>query len=297
LRWLQIELRLSGELAEPVAEVLGRHAHGGAVVSGTDLEDPAHAVVVSAYLEANPELEVRRSDIATALWHLGQIQPLPDPTFRWIEDEDWSETWRRHYQPLPVGQGLLVQPAWLALEDSDRLPVLIDPGMAFGTGTHPSTTLALELIERWIQPGWHVADVGCGSGILAIAALLLGAARATAVDIEPAAIAATRKNALANQVGDRIHVMLGSLPDLLAVMDPVLRFDLVAANMLAPVLEDLLGNGLGHTLAEGSCLVLSGILEEQLADVQAASARAGLAVVEERADQDWRALLMKKAAR
>lgn len=296
MKWLEVELQVSGELAEPVAELLARYAHGGAVLSSAEPDDPTHPVIVSAYLPTDDQLDTARQQIAAGLWHLSQIQSLPEASYRWIEDEDWSKAWRRHYRPLAVGRRLLVQPAWLKPHRQGRLAILMDPGMAFGTGTHPSTILALVLLEEAVVAGCHVVDLGCGSGILSIAALLLGAAEATALDIDPAATRATLSNAQANKVDDRLGIVEGGLPTLKGLLDQGLQADLIVANILAPALETMLEQGLAECLPAGGGLILSGILDEQSDGVRQAAARAGLQVTDERAEGDWRAILARKAA-
>ena len=114
--------------------------------------------------------------LMATLAYLGRIQPIPEPAYRPIQDEDWMSSWKEHYHPIPIGQRLLVLPAWIEQSDPSRIAVKIDPSMAFGTGTHPSTQLCLEMVEKYTRPGQPVIDVGCGSGILSIAALKLGAA-------------------------------------------------------------------------------------------------------------------------
>lgn len=295
-RWLEVTLVLDEELAEPVADVLARFAPGG-VALGYDNVDPdserppAGPFRVQAYLPADENLPVAQAALAEALWHLGQIRPLPEPTLRLVEDQDWSESWKRHYRPLRLGRHLVIIPSWatIALEPED-VPVLLDPGMAFGTGTHPTTQLCLELVEAHLLPGMTVIDLGCGSGILSLAALRLGAGLALAIDTDPEAIRATQENARLNQIGTQLRTHLGSLADLLAGTVQPQRAPLVVANILARTLTRMLGEGLPRTLEPGGRLILSGILREQSADVQAALEATGLQLLEQRVREDWVAL-------
>ncbi|HOD04034.1 MAG TPA: 50S ribosomal protein L11 methyltransferase, partial [Anaerolineaceae bacterium] len=191
-RWLEISLVVNDELAEAVADVLGRFVSQGVVmersVEFNDAEDegtPYGPVRVSGYLPVDEQLEDVRQQLEQALWYLGRIQPLPEPSYRTIEDQDWMAAWKQHYRPIPVGQKLMILPAWLSLDTEDRIAVRIDPSMAFGTGTHPTTQLCMALLENRVGKNEPVIDVGCGSGILSIAAVKLGAVRALAVDIDP----------------------------------------------------------------------------------------------------------------
>ncbi|MGA9532039.1 MAG: 50S ribosomal protein L11 methyltransferase, partial [Anaerolineales bacterium] len=195
--------------------------------------------------------------------------------------------------PIEVGRQLLVQPSWLEPEPSDRIVLKIDPGMAFGTGTHPTTLLCLQLLEDLIEPGSTLVDLGSGSGILSIAGILLGASRALAYDVSDHAVEATRANAQVNGVSERLVAEKGSLDELLAAMERGLKPDLIVANILAPILEEMLSSGLVSALRPGSMLVLSGILAEQLEGLRSAAVGHDLTVIEERSQSDWHALALK----
>jgi ribosomal protein L11 methyltransferase len=179
--------------------------------------------------------------------------------------------------------------------DEKRIPIRIDPGMAFGTGTHPTTRLCLEFEEkilgkRGITSGMQVIDVGCGSGILSVAALKLGASRALGVDVDPEAIESARKNAQINAISERLELGTGSLSHILAGQFSIQRATLVLANILAPVIIRLLDEGLAGLLTPGGDLLLSGILEEQAAGVEAAARKVGLKIQERLQFEDWVAL-------
>ncbi len=175
--------------------------------------------------------------------------------FRFVEvDEAVADTWRQFAQPVWVESDLVVRPEWVPFEAPDGVTVLhIEPGATFGMGDHPTTILSLRAVRRLVQPGSSVLDVGCGSGVLAIGACVLGAATAVGVDIAPAAVAVTRANALSNGVADRVDVSTTDLADVDG------NFDLVVANILAPTLVALSGD-LKRVLADGGALVISGIL-------------------------------------
>jgi ribosomal protein L11 methyltransferase len=294
-------LTVNGELAEAVADVLDRYASNGVVyesgVAFLDDEDQGTAsgpVKVFAYLPVDELLEERRQRLEEALWHLGQIQPLPEPSFRAIEDEDWMASWKKHYRPIPIGRRLLVLPAWIEQTDLSRVAVKIDPSMAFGTGTHPSTQLCLEMIEKHLQAGQDVIDVGCGSGILSIAALKLGARRALGVDIDSASVRSTRENSAANAVAQHMETGLGSVREILAGQFSLRQAPFVLANILAPVIIRLFDAGLADLVSAGGKIVLAGILDEQAARVRQVGEAHGLQFIETRAQGDWVALLMAR---
>ena len=300
-RWLEVSLSVNGELAEAVAEVLDRYASNGVVyesgVAYNDEEDegtPFGPVKVYAYLPVDKYLDEKRQRLSEALWHLGRIQPLPEAVYRTIEDEDWMAAWKVNYHPIPIGQRLLILPAWIEQEDHSRIAVRIDPSMAFGTGTHPSTQLCLEIVEKYVQPGQTVIDVGCGSGILSIAALKMGAQKALGVDIDSASIRSTRENGAANEVEDRLEVGLGSVDEVRLGQFSLSTASLVLVNILAPTIISLFAAGLADLVAPGGMIALSGILAEQGPSVRAAAEAKGLVFVEQKQSGDWIVLVLKK---
>ncbi|HET6821766.1 MAG TPA: 50S ribosomal protein L11 methyltransferase, partial [Anaerolineales bacterium] len=208
MNWLEVSLTVNGELAEAVADVLARFAYSGVMmeqgVKYTDEEDagtPTGPITVRAYLEMNDQIDETRQRLEESLYYLGRIQPLPAASYKQIADQNWMEAWKQHYKPILLGERLIIVPAWMDPPDPNRIPIKIDPGMAFGTGTHPSTQLCLELMDKTIVDSgssnneFRVIDVGCGSGILSIAALKLGATSALGVDIDETSIVNARQNA------------------------------------------------------------------------------------------------------
>jgi ribosomal protein L11 methyltransferase len=297
-RWLEVSLTLEPELAEAVAEVLARFTTNGVVteqyvVNGERI-DPQALMRVYGYLPVDGSLEEKRRKLEEALWFLGRIQAIPQPVFTFIKDEDWMAAWKQHYHPIPIGKRLLILPAWLENPDPERIAVKIDPSMAFGTGTHPSTQLCLELIEKYVQPGQAMIDVGCGSGILSIAALHLGAIHALAVDIDPVAVSSSRENGASNAVLERLETGEGSVEEILKSSFSIKNAPLVAANILAGVIIDLLKNGLAELVSPGGTLVLAGVLETQANDVQTAAKAANIKFLESRQINDWVALVFTR---
>jgi ribosomal protein L11 methyltransferase len=306
-RWLEISLTVEPELAEAVSELLSRFVSNGVVVESgvtyNDAEDegtPFGPARVYGYLAIDEHIEETRQRVEEGLWHLGQIAanafaPLPEPVYRPIQDEDWMAAWKQHYRPIPIGKRLLILPAWIEDPGQGRMAVKIDPSMAFGTGTHPTTQLCMELLEETVQPGKPVIDVGCGSGILTIGAVKLGAARVLAVDIDNAAIRSTKENAQANDALDKIETGLGSVKEIREGRFTMRSAPLVLANILAPVIIRLFEDGLAELVKPGGKLVLSGILEEQAQGVVDAGEKKGLKKVEIKQSGDWVAILLERA--
>ncbi|MBN2387636.1 MAG: 50S ribosomal protein L11 methyltransferase [Anaerolineales bacterium] len=304
--WLEVSLTVDGELAEAVADVLARFAPNGVVteqgvgfINDEDEGTPVGEVTVRAYLPADANLDETRQKLEQALYFLGTIRPLPAATLTPVADQNWMEAWKSRYRPIPVGERLIIVPAWLESPDASRIPIRIDPGMAFGTGTHPTTQLCMVLIEQcYVDRGpSSVIDIGCGSGILSIAALKLGAEQALGVDIDGAAVTASGENGRANSILDeRFMLGVGSVAEVLAGQFPLRQAPLVVANILAPVLVRLFEAGMADLITPGGTILLSGILQEQAATVIGAAQEQGLDLVDQKQMGDWVALAMRREA-
>ena len=244
---------------------------------------------IKLYLEEGDEAGLARlRDTVAELGLTMEAKPLPET--------DWEESWKDSYPPQEVGKNLVVLPYWLADEETGRKKIILDPGLTFGTGAHPSTQMVMEAMEQRVQPGWHCLDLGSGSGILSITALRLGAQSAVGVDIDPKAEDIARENAAYNGFGSPAFTALtGNVTEDKALMHRLSQdhYDLLLVNIVAdviiglsPILPDFMGE---HTL-----LICSGILDSRLDDVTAALEKAGLTVTEIRAKEEWRCVLAKR---
>lgn len=299
--WLEISLYVDGELAEAVAEVLDRFVLDGVVIeSGVKQADdaetgtPAGPMHVFGYLFIDAHTEEKKKRIEEGLWHLGQILPIPEPSYRIIEDEDWMAAWKKYYLPISIGKRFMIEPVWMDTADTDRIKIKIDPGMAFGTGTHPSTQLCLEHLEEIIKGGEDFIDIGCGSGILSIGAIKLGASKALGVDIENPAIKNTQINAKANGVLKKIEVGLGSVQEINDLKFSIQSAPVVAANILAPIIIRLFGEGLGDLVSSRGILILAGILDRQEESVIQAAQKAGFKYLRSKSISDWVSPIFQK---
>ncbi len=289
MEWLEVSVQVNHEAAEAVAEVLSRYAPQGVALDLGSEGELSPTVTVKAYLAVDADIDARRRRVEEGLWHLHQIWPvIPEPRFRSVVDQDWTATWKEQIQVLHLGQRIVIKPTWRTYEPKPGEVVLeMDPGLAFGTGLHPTTRLCVAALEDFVEPHTTVLDLGTGTGILAMVAARLGAGHVLAVDNDENAIIAARANMAANGLAGAIDLALGSLANVGS------SFDLVVANILAPVIIAMAGSGLAERVARGGVLVVSGILEEQIEDVVAALESAGLAVTERRIQEEWAALVAR----
>ncbi len=295
MRWIEIAMEVDGEAAEAVAEVLQRYGHQGVAIEQAgffietweDEVPPAEHLIVRAYLPQDERAEDSKKQLEEALWHLGKLYPMPVPQYREIDEEDWAEAWKVNYHPVHLGQHIFIRPLWIDEPGApDDILISLDPGMAFGTGTHPSTQLVLESTEALMQqmPNATVLDLGCGSGILAILAAKMGAASVLALDTDPIAVRVTDENTAANGVSNKITAQAGSLDSLLQTSA---SFDLAFVNILAKVIISMCAQGLGNVVRPGGIGVFGGIINEQAEEVEAALRSTGLTPFNRRVSGEW----------
>lgn len=312
--WIELAVTADHEAVEAVAEILARAAPGGTSVEPAfELEeeglaariDTSRPAIIRAHLPGGDPAAIRaavgRADGELARLRVFGLRPIGELAARIVREDDWAHAWRAHFPVLRVGERIVIRPSW---RRHRRRPgdvvVALDPGMAFGTGLHPTTRLCLALLERIADGGAlatgdpgggaaRVLDVGCGSGILAIAAALLGAGSVLGVDVDPIAVEATAANVRRNRLARRVRARDGSAP---SGEGP---FDVVLANLVASLLVRL-APGLAADLRPGGTLVASGIFADREEEVRAALAAAGLEVTGGLAEGDWRALLARRAA-
>jgi ribosomal protein L11 methyltransferase len=316
---IEIAVPVDGEAAEAVSELFNRYnggdweedseageaSGGGAVIEATGFDDfyrpieGEYRVVVKTYLKPGRRGNEIRRQIEEGLWRLSLLYPIPEPSVRVVREEDWAHAWKKFYKPMRIGQRVLLVPAWEEVESQPGdIVVKLEPGMAFGTGMHPTTRLCILALEELLQAGQPLLDVGTGSGVLSIVAAKLGAAPIVATDIDTLAIDAANDNAARNEVPTGpdgvLTLMLGSVPG-----DMTGRFPLVVANILAEVLVGLFDGTYGNVplaepLAPGGHMILSGILDEKSGMVIEAAGRHRLRLVDRKQEGDWLALVVKK---
>jgi ribosomal protein L11 methyltransferase len=302
--WLELSVAADPEAVEAVSEILSRYAPGGVTVEpafelvdeglGARL-DPSRPAIVRAYLPARQTGSARRAveEARTALGHLQafDLRTIGDIETRVVHESDWANAWKAHFPVLRVGRRLVIRPTWRRHRRApDDVVLALDPGMAFGTGLHPTTRLCLAGVERWSDEGLlvtsagvRVLDVGCGSGILAIAAARLGAAHVLGVDTDPIAVDSSIANIRRNRLVRRIRVRQGTVP----TGEP--PFDLVLANLIASVLIRI-ADGLAAEMRPGGRILASGIFIDREAEVHDAFEAAGLAIARVDREGEWLAM-------
>ncbi len=313
---IEISVSVDGEAAEAVSELFNRYngggweedsaagetSGGGAVIEATGFDDfhrplqGEYRVSVKTYIKPGRRGQEIRRQIEEGLWRLSLLYPMPEPTVRIVREEDWAHAWKKFYKPMRLGERVLLVPAWEEVETQPGdLVVKLEPGMAFGTGMHPTTRLCILALEECARPGEALLDVGTGSGVLAIVAAKLGAQPIVATDIDTLAVAATLDNAARNEISmgpAGLSVSHGSVP-----ADMAGRFPVIVANILAEVLAGLFDGTYGNVplaepLAPGGVMILSGILDEKSGIVLDAAHRHGLRLLDRKQEGDWLALVV-----
>ena len=311
--WLELSVRAAPETVEAISELMSRYVAGGVAIEepyqlldeGQEHQPiPGAPVTIHAYVPDDDDGAQARRRIEEGLWHLGQALAgsIGELTTRRIAEEDWANAWREHYHVLHLGRRTVIKPSWRDYApQSYEVVVELDPGMAFGTGLHPTTRNCLLALEGTLRPGDTLLDVGTGSGILAIAALKLGAESALALDVSPVAVETARENAAINGVGERMQVRLATLatqegagaepfqplPAGLDTLGPEIGvFDVVVANIIARVIAQLAPALLGAT-RPGGTLIASGIIADRRSEAEEPLRAAGLRDIRELVEGDW----------
>jgi len=297
--YLELTVRAPPELVEPLVQLFQTYGKQRVAVEeagGYNLDEgegPTEGapVVVRTYLPKDRRTDDRRARIEAGVHLMGLIKPLTPLEVRTVEPQEWEEAWKAHFHLLHIGKRLVVRPSWQEYEpEGDQIVLTLDPGLAFGTGHHPTTYMCLEQLERRVQDGMRVLDLGTGSGLLAQAALLLGASWVLAVDTEADSIRASRRNLKEAGLAKRVKIIRGSIPQPLGV-----DMDIVVANISAKVLIAL-SEHITASMKPGGILVASGVLEERGDEVKEAFVAAGLTEVEIQHSEDWLALVYQRQA-
>lgn len=294
--WVELSVETPPEFVEPLTQVFTEHGEGGVAIElpgghnpdeGESAPDPDR-VTVRTYIPHDRRLEQRYSRIDTALRLIAHVGDISDLRVRVVEEQEWADAWKEHFHVLRVGERAVIVPTWRAYEPrEDDVVISIDPGMAFGTGHHPTTRMCMELLEQYIEPGYRVLDLGCGSGILSILAAKLGASEVLGLEIDSTAAAVAASNVQMNGVQDIVKIQDATLPNPHALRG---NYDLLVANVSAKVITDL-AEHVVDVVRSGGRLIFSGILDRQRAGVVERMGELGVTFDDGSTDEDWEALV------
>ena len=312
MRWARISVVTTHEGADLIANILMELG-----AAGTEIDDPSlvneyidaglwdytdlpraedtETVTVPAYLPEDARLESSLLALAeriAALRHAGATLGAGTISHSFVADEDWAETWKAYIHTEKIGERIVVRPTWEEYTPSaDEIVIELDPGAAFGTGAHATTAMCLRWLEHLVSPGMRVYDVGCGSGILAVAAAKLGAGEVIAMDYDPVAVSVAEENIRQNNV----HNVVACESDLLSTCEGAAPAELITANIIADVIVRLFAQ-LDRHLALGGTLLASGIIDDRIADVEHAAAQHGFTVLDMTCEKEWAAMIIRRAS-
>lgn len=312
MRWARISVVTTHEGADLIANILMELG-----AAGTEIDDPSlvneyidaglwdytdlpraedtETVTVRAYLPEDARLESSLLALAeriAALRHAGAALGAGTISHSFVADEDWAETWKAYIHTEKIGERIVVRPTWEEYTPSaDEIVIELDPGAAFGTGAHATTAMCLRWLEHLVSPGMRVYDVGCGAGILAVAAAKLGAGEVIAMDYDPVAVSVAEENIRQNNV----HNVVACESDLLSACEGAAPAELITANIIADVIIRLFAQ-LDRHLALGGTLLASGIIDDRIADVEHAAAQHGFTVLDMTCEKEWAAMIIRRAS-
>lgn len=300
--WERFQVEVNLDLAEELAAQLGEILPGGVVLEKNYGDLFPHELAqyhgparLYGYYQAEVSEEIKEG-ISRILFTIGQEDLLLGVEYSSLENRNWATAWQERYQPVPVGKGIVVVPTWLDNPYPERIPIWMDPGMAFGSGTHPTTQLSLALLEKVLAEKIpkEMIDMGCGSGILSIGGAKLGVGTVIGLDIDPDAIRISNENAETNTVSASVSFRKGSVKELIGKEGPLQSASLVVVNIIAPILVELFDQGMGDLVSPGGKIILSGILTEQLPEIQTCLDEEGLILSVLEHKEDWIGLIADK---
>ncbi|MFQ3548667.1 MAG: 50S ribosomal protein L11 methyltransferase [Armatimonadota bacterium] len=291
MRWAEITVNSGLLSSDAVSNIFIEEGCGGASVH-TGVGAEANTTKVVAYLPVDDRLETRLQSIKDNIRKLpeyGLALDSDEISVKWVEDEDWATAWKSFFKPIKIGK-ILIKPSWEEYtSQDDDIVIEIDPGMAFGTGNHPTTQLCLLAMQDIIKGGEIFLDMGAGSGILSMAAAYLGAEKIYAVEIDPIAVAAMNKNVSEANLEDKIDVILGSKPNEIKT-----QVDIIIANIIADVIIPMADDFAG-VIKNNGILIVSGIINDRADEVSNALASAGFEELDRHFDGDWVLIISKKS--
>tara|TARA_A100001037_G_scaffold255638_1_gene241362 strand:+ start:2884 stop:3786 length:903 start_codon:yes stop_codon:yes gene_type:complete len=298
LNWVELSVEAPPEFVEPLTHIFYRYGQGGVSVESPaeynpdegELPPVPEKVLIRSFIPADKLSAEIKANIEVGVRLVNHLCPIGDLQEREVSEEDWESNWKEFFHPIRVGRTMLICPTWRDHDMDGKSVIYLDPGMAFGTGHHPTTRMCMELLEEVVHVGDKVLDLGCGSGILSITAAKLGAANCIGIEVDPNAVKVAVENCLVNDVSEVTSIYTGTLPHHDA---PPGHFDIVAANISAKVIMELIVP-LTEILTREGKMVLSGILQDSLADLRDSLNTVKVNVDQVLKDGDWVAVLASR---
>ncbi|WP_153733222.1 50S ribosomal protein L11 methyltransferase [Sporosarcina obsidiansis] len=311
MKWSEVSVHTTHEATEAVANILHEAGASGVIIEDSAEPDkervnqygelyaldkgdfPNEGVIIKAYLPVTSFINETVQELELEIEALRKFSLNPGNFtigITEVDEEDWANSWKQYYHPVKISKRFTIVPTWedYTPVESDELIIELDPGMAFGTGTHPTTVLCLQALEQYLQPGQTVVDVGTGSGVLAIGAALLGAKQITALDLDEVAVRAAQENVSYNHVDDQITVLQANLLD--AIEEPP---DLIIANILADVIMSFSSDAY-RLVKPGGLFITSGIIMQKRDEVREDLIAQGFEIVETVLMEDWVAIIARR---
>ena len=292
MKWIELSVVADSELIDPLVQIFDRYSKNGVVLEnvGENIGYSKKATKVRTYLKSDTDYEIvfNQIDIGVRLLaHVGEVSELSK---RVLNEKEWHESWKKHFSILEIGKTLAIVPSWLKSKKVNRKIVIeLDPGMAFGTGHHPTTRMCLEMLETLVKPCHAVLDLGCGSGILSIASAKMGSEKVIGIDNDETAIKVARENIKINGIGDSVSISNGSVPN--KNIDKYSN-DIVVANISSKVILDL-SKEITEYLKPKGYLLISGFLDNTESEIIDVFKKLNLNVVSKLGTADWVALCLR----
>jgi len=304
LNWIEVKIKTKQENEDIVSHILYENGANGLAIEDPrditalskkeedwDFIDPQlikideDGIVLKAYFSEEEDIEV----ITGKIIELIEAQGLGEILLSEVDESDWAENWKKHYKTTRIGKRIVIKPSWETFEpEAGDIVIQLDPGMAFGTGSHETTAMCTEALEKFVKPGATVFDVGCGSGILSVVAAKLGAERVLGIDLDPMCVKISKENFQINKVEDKAEAIHGNLLDMVDE-----KADIIVANIIAEIVAGLVPQLISF-LKDGGLIIASGIIDEKLQLVEDALMESGYSILDSRSLNGWCAVVAKR---
>lgn len=304
MNWIEVKIKTKQENEDIVSHILYENGANGLAIEDPrditelskreedwDFIDPQlikvddDGIVLKAYFSEEEDIDA----ITGRISELIEAEGLGEILLSEVDESDWAENWKNHYRTTRIGKSIVIKPSWETFDpEADDIVIHLDPGMAFGTGSHETTAMCTEALEKYVKPGTTVFDVGCGSGILSVVAAKLGADRVLGIDLDPMCVKVSKENFKINEVEGKAEVIQGNLLDMVDE-----KADIIVANIIAEIVAGLVPE-LKDFLKEEGLIIASGIIDEKLRLVEDSLVQSGYSILDSRSLNGWCAVVAKR---